>query len=262
MMKSQSGCFRVIAVLGLAASAFAQSVVDAELIFNSGLQHMRDGRLESALEAFRRAVKQDPKNPYFHKALGLAYSQLADRCAATDAKCRQNHLQNAVGEARKALELNPHYVDARNDLGTLLILSGKREEGKKELTKAYEDPTNPTREISARNLGQAYFEEKNFPQALNWFETSLQLNRAYTDAHLGIADTLVAQDRVGEAVLRLEAAVKDLPDDASLLLGLGQAYYRAQRFGDAKSRLEQAVAKDQAGPYGRRASELLRHFPR
>ena len=37
---------------------------------------------------------------------------------------------DAVEAFRKALEINPYYVDVRNDLGTALLLSGKRTEGK------------------------------------------------------------------------------------------------------------------------------------
>ena len=80
----------------------------------------------------------------------------------------------------------------RNDLGTALILSGRRNEGKNEFLTAFNEPTNPTPEISSRNLGQAYLEEKHYPEAINWFRTSLNRNQTYPDAYLGLADALVA----------------------------------------------------------------------
>jgi Flp pilus assembly protein TadD len=246
---------------GQAADSRGKAVADAELTFSTGLTHLREGRLDNALDSFRKAVKLDPKNPFFFKGIGVAEAQLAERCG-TDAKCRQGHYDGAVSAARKALELNPYYVDARNDLGAWLLLSGRRAEGKKELLAAYEDPTNPAPEHSARNLGQAYFEEKNYLQAQTWFQTAVLRNKFYPDAHLSLADTLVAQNRLDEAIAALQAALQSIPDDPALLLGMGQACLKAGRLADARARLEQAASKDPTGPSGRRAAELLRTFPR
>jgi Flp pilus assembly protein TadD len=233
--------------------------VDGEVRFNSGLTNLREGRLDLALDEFKAAVKEDPKNPYFYKGLGVAYAAIADRCK--DDACRQVPLREAVAAARKALELNPYYVDARNDLGAALIRSGQRDEGKKELVAAFNDPTNPSPEITARNLGQAFFEDKNLTESLTWFQTSLGRNRSYPDAWLGIGDVLVAQGRLDEAVSQLEAATKELPQDWSVALALGEAYYRAGRFAEARKPLELVAGKDPAGPLGRRAVQLLQKFP-
>ena len=73
-------------------------------------------------------------------------------------------------------------MDVRNDLGTALIVSGKRDEGRGELVRAFNDPTNPTPEISARNLGQAYLEEKDYAKALNWYRSAIEKNDGYADA--------------------------------------------------------------------------------
>jgi Flp pilus assembly protein TadD len=231
---------------------------DAEITFNTGLTHLREGRTEMALESFKKAIARDPKNAYFHKALGIAYSQLADKCPPADSHCRLPKLAEAVAAARKAIELNPYYVDARNDLGIWLLRSGRREEGKRELLTAYEDPTNPTPEHSARNLGQAYLEDKDPMKAQVWFYTAVQRNKNYADAYLSLADSLLAQNKVDEAVSQLESGVKDNPDEPGLMLALGQAYHRAGRFADARSRWEKVAAKDPSGPAGRRALELLR----
>jgi len=239
----------LVAVVALAAPALAQSPPQAETRFSTGVMHLREGRVDLALEEFKRAVKEDPKNPYFQKGLGLAYTA-------------KRNWKEAIAAFRKALEINPYYVDVRNDLATALIGSGDREGGKKEFLGAFSDPTNPTPEISARNLGQAYLEEKNYPEAVNWFRTSLNRNRKYPDPYLGIADALLASGRLDEAVAQLEAGVTEVPEDASLLLALGQALFKAGRFGEARARLEEAVRKDPAGPAGRAAADQLKALPK
>jgi Tfp pilus assembly protein PilF len=238
-----------LAVLLPALGAFAQSSPEAEMRFSTGVMHLREGRVDLALEEFKKAVKEDGKNPYFHKGLGLAYSA-------------RREWKPAIAAFRRAIELNPYYVDVRNDLAAALIGSGEREAGKKEFLAAFSDPTNPTSEVSARNLGQAYFEEKNYAEALNWFRTSVTRNKDYADGYLGLADTLAATGKHEEAVTHLQAAVVEIPTDTALQLALGQALLRAGRYGEARSSLEEVVRKDPAGPLGRAAAEQLKSVPK
>ncbi|MBI3932861.1 MAG: tetratricopeptide repeat protein [Acidobacteria bacterium] len=231
------------------ALAQAGPAADPEIAFSVGLTHLREGRWQLALEELRKAVKQDPKNPYFQKGLGQACLSL-------------NKLGDAEKAFRRALELNPYYVDVHNDLGTTLLLQGKREEGKREYLTAFNDPMNPTPELTARNLGHAYFDEKNYPEALNWFRTCMARNKFYPDCPIRLADTLVVLGQMDDAVAQLEAAHKAMPDELAVTLALGEAYYRAGRFNDARGTLEQVAGKDPAGPHGRRAAELLENFPK
>lgn len=242
----------VLASLVLAAgigSAADQPRPDPELRFNQGIQHLREGRIDMAVESLKAAVKDDPKNPYFQRGLGQAYAARRD-------------WDKAIDSYRKALELNQYYVDVRNDLGVVLVLSGRREEGKKELLAVFADPLCPAPEMTARNLGQAFFEEKNYGEAYTWFRTATQRNDKYVDAYLGLADTLTALGRLDEAIATLEAADKAAPDSAALLLSLGEACFQAGRFNESRGYLERVARMDPAGPRGRRATEKLRQFPR
>src|SRR5512134_2920176 len=123
-----------VALAVFAAPAVAQSPPQAETRFSTGVMHLREGRVDLALEEFKKAVKEDGKNPYFQKGLGIAYSA-------------KREWKPAIAAFRRALELNPYYVDVRNDLAAALVGSGDREGGKKEFLTAYSDPTNPTPEV-------------------------------------------------------------------------------------------------------------------
>jgi Tfp pilus assembly protein PilF len=227
----------------------AQAAVDAEAKFNVGLTHLRENRPALALEQFKQAIKQDPKNPYFHKGLGLAYLQL-------------QKYDEAVAALRKSLEQNPYYVDVRNDLGTALLLGGHRAEGKAELLQAYNEPTNPTPDMTARNIGQAYFEDRDYDQAANWFRSSLGRNKGLADAYLGLSDCQAALNRNDEAVVTLEGGIKELPDNVNILLALGNAYFRAGRFTEARAKLEEVGRRDPRGAAGKSAGELMKNLPK
>jgi Tfp pilus assembly protein PilF len=239
----------VALVLAVPAPSPAQSSADAEQRFSTGIMHLREGRVDLALDELKKAVKEDPKSPYFQKGLGLAYAA-------------KREWKDAISCFRKALELNPYYVDVRNDLGAALIGSGDREGGKSEFLGAYSDPTNPTPEISARNLGEAYLEEKNYDDAMNWFRTSVSRNKTYPAAYIGLAEALLAAGRLDEAIAQLQQGVREAPDDPDLLLALGQACAKGGRFAEARTSLEAAMQKDSAGPAGRAAAAQLKTLPR
>jgi len=226
----------------------AQMPAEGESYFSAGVIHLREGRTDLALEQFKRAVEADPKNPYFRKGLGQAY-------AGT------RNWKEAIKQFREALEINPYYVDVRNDLGSALILAGRREEGKQEFLTAYGDPTNPTPEVSARNLGQAFLEEKNYTEAENWFRTAVARSDTYPDAYLGLARALVSTERLEEAVLLLETAVEKLPEDPVIHLALGQVYFKVGRFTESRAQLEEAMRRDPAGLVGRAAAGELAKLP-
>ena len=232
-----------------AVPTLAQQPRDGEAHFLAGLTHLQENRPALAAEEFRKAIRIDEKSPYSHKGLGIAYTQM-------------RRYPDAIAALRKALELNPYYVDVRNDLGTALILSGKREEGKAEFLAAYNDPTNPRPELTSHNLANAYLEEKRYAEAANWFRTSVGRNKQNAEAYLGLADALLALGQPGEAIAPLEAGLKELPTHVGMISALGEAYYRSGRFTEAKARLEEAARRDPVGASGRRATELLKHLPR
>lgn len=246
-------CVLVLAVVLVLAApgrrSAAQSSAEAEQRFSTGIMHLREGRTDLALDELKKAVKEDPKSPYFQKGLGLAYAA-------------KRQWKEAIACFRKALELNPYYVDVRNDLGAALVGSGDREAGKKEFLAAFSDPTNPTPEISARNLGAAYLEEKNPAEAANWFRTSLSRNKTYSAAYVGMAEALLSLGRVDETIAQLQQGVVEVPGDPDLLLALGQACAKGGRFAEARTHLEEAVRKDPAGTAGRVAADQLRALPK
>lgn len=239
----------LLVVACFAAPVFAQSSPEAELRFSTGVMHLREGRVDMALEDFRRAVREDGKNPFFLKGLGQALAA-------------KGQWKEAISSFRKALDLNPLYVDVRNDLGYALIMSGDREAGKREFVSAFGDPMNPAPEISAFNLGRAYFEERDYPQAMNWFRTSLTRNKAYPSPYIMLAQTLLATGATEEAVAQLEMGVREASGDAELLFNLGAAYVKVGRLAEARIRFDEALKADPSGSVGRAAAEQLKALPK
>jgi len=251
MIRTLRLALAVVLVLGGAATALDQKGLpdDGESNFAAATAHLRDGRTDLAIGEFRSAIKKNDKNAYFYKGLGLALAQ-------------KNELKDALAALRRALDLNPYYVDIRNDIGTVLMLMGEREQGKGEFITAFNDPTNSNAALTARNLGNAFFEEKKYEEAANWYRTSVSRNPAFPDAYEGLADSQMALGRTDEAIVQLEAGLKEIPEYPSLKLLLGRAYLEVGRFKESRSELEDVVKKDPVGPAGRQAAELLKTVPK
>jgi tetratricopeptide (TPR) repeat protein len=251
-----------MAAVLLAAAAVSAQDPAAEMRFTAGIRLLRDGFPERALPEIQAALKKDPDNSFYIKALSVAYSQLADRCKANDSACRNGNLKKAVESAQKALAINPDYVDARNDLGIALLRLGKRTDGKAELARAFSDPQCPTPEVTAWNLGQAFFEEKEYNEALTWFRAAQNKNKSMAAAYVGMSDVYMATAQMEAAITQLEIGMKETGGHAALQLSLGDAYARVGRFQDARAAFEQVIKKDPLGPAGRQATEKLKSFPR
>jgi tetratricopeptide (TPR) repeat protein len=235
---------------------------EAEMRFNTAIRLLRDGLPDKALPEIQGALKKDPNNAFYLKGLGLTYAQLADRCKDSDSSCRNNHLKKAVDAAQKALVSNPDYVDVRNDLGIALLRLGKRTDGKAELARAFGDPQCPTPEVTAWNLGQAFFEEKEYNEALTWFQAAQRKNKALAAAYLSIAEVFMATSQPEAAILQLEGGLQETGANPILQLALGDIFVKVGRFQDGRSAYEQVIKKDPMSPAARQAVEKLKAFPR
>lgn len=244
------------ALLFAAVPALAQDA-EAEIRFGAGVRLLRDGFPDRALIEIEAALKKDPDNAFYMKGLSVAYSQLADKCKPNDSGCRNGNLKKAVDSAQKALIANPDYVDARNDLGIALLRLGKRTDGKAELAKAFADPQCPTPEVTAWNLGQAFYEEKEYAEAMTWFQAAVNKNKTLAAAYVSIADILMIMSQTDAAILQLETGVKESSGNSAVQLALGDAYLKAGRFQDARAAYEAVIKKDPAGPSGRQAATKL-----
>lgn len=250
MIRTSLGLAGAIAIAASLAASDQKGIPDdGEMNFNAAATHLRDGRTDLAISEFRAAIKKNDKNAYFYKGLGLALAQ-------------KSEYKDALQALRKALELNPYYVDIRNDIGTVLMLMGEREEGKKEFITAFNDPTNSNGALTARNLGNAFFQEKKYDEAASWYRTSVGKNPAYADAYEGLADCLLALGKADEAVVQLQAGLKEIPDHLELKLALGRAYLEAGRFKESRVELEEVVKRDASGPSGKQAAEFLKNVPK
>jgi len=104
---------------------------------------------------------------------------------------------------RKALQLAPNLVTAQNNLAFLLVeRGGDLAEAKDLATRAV--TSNPNVPGFQETLARVLTKQNQYEEAMKHFRQALDLDPAYVDATLGLAEVLTTVDRRQEALLEIE----------------------------------------------------------
>jgi len=262
-----------------------------------------DRDFRDALGAFRRAVLLDPKFALGYAgiadtlwqqyrvtrdsvlplqaldagltALKLDAAQPAVRVAVATVYEGMGQYDEAVGQLRRALDVQPSSDDAHRVLSRVFLAQGKVDEAIAELRTAIS--YRPKQWSNYDELGRLFYRMRRYPEAVEAYQQALQISpndaRTYLSlggAYLGMRDyrrtlemssrsneiaaTGLAYSNMGtahyalghfdEAAKNYEAAIKLNPKSPLVHGNLGDAYRRLGRAADA--RREYAAARDLA----------------
>lgn len=140
-----------------------------------GLNYMRQGNYELAMEKLRRAIDQEPDLPEAHAAIALVYGRLGESL-------------DADRHYRKALQLAPADPDIQNNYGVFLCGQKRYAEADKFFLRAAENPRYRTPEAAWTNAGVCV---RNVPapeKAETYFRQALARNPGFPDALWQMAD--------------------------------------------------------------------------
>ena len=133
-----------------------------------GVDYLRQGQIDQAIEKLERAVDQDPDSAPARTALALAYSQSSEP-------------GRAESQYRRALSLDAEGPEIRNNFGVYLCRQGELAEAEKLFLEAARNPKYKTPEAAWTNAGVCLL--KTDPQkAEGYFRQALERNRNFADA--------------------------------------------------------------------------------
>src|SRR5919197_4173179 len=119
------------------------------------------GDLDRAVEVYRRSLAEHP-TAEAHTFLGWALSF-------------QGHLEEAISECLRAIELDPDFGNPYNDIGVYLMQQGRLEEAIPWLERAKQAPLNEPRQFPFMNLGRIYLKQGRWWEALRQLEAAVRL---------------------------------------------------------------------------------------
>jgi tetratricopeptide (TPR) repeat protein len=172
----------------------------------SSYEHL--GRMELAEQTYKKAIQAHPEIPSNYAWLGSLYAQEA-------------RYGQAAEQYKKAVAIAPDGAPYWSSLGGTYLVAGKYQEAEHSLQKAIS--LQPSYEAYT-NLGDTYFLERKFPDAIGAFEQSVVLGDRQIQAHGNLARAYYwySPDHSrakGELKKAIELATADLqvnPNDADV----------------------------------------------
>jgi len=228
--------------------------VDSVQIKERAMAHMRlgdsmlkEGRSTQALAELIKANDLDPDNPLIRNVLGVAYLE-------------KGMLPPAIDQFQRALALDPEYVEVHNNLGAALLQEGKVNEAIKEFNQALKNPLYPTPHFVLNNLGQAYFQLKDYEKAKQNYQKAVQIFPGYSLAYHGLGLTLMATAQWDEAAEALKKAIEHAPKFAEAHFDLGEVLLELHQGSLARLAFKEVVRLVPEGPLGKKAQQRLKEL--
>jgi GWxTD domain-containing protein len=152
----------------LPTSSRAQAI-DPEAIYRVGISQLEEGDIENAINTFRKVLELDPRHAPSHSTLGYIY-------------LRRENPELARASFTRALELDQDLAPAHNGLGLVLAAESRtRQQGLEEFRTAIRlDPDY----LDARfNLGKVLLQMEDSSGARNYFQQVLDRDPDFGDIH-------------------------------------------------------------------------------
>jgi tetratricopeptide (TPR) repeat protein len=234
---------------------------------------LRDNKQDEAIELYNRALAIDSANydalnglinvyaaqKHFdqaHASVDRALGAQPNSAPLHYLKARvyefEMNAQGAEAELRRALELDPNYLAAYSDLGSIFANTNQKDLAIAEYRKIIERrPDNTTASSSAYTLiGMLEDSRQNYDAAAESYRKALEIDPNAIIAANNLAWIYAAYDKgnLDEALRLAQGIVQRYPDEAGFADTLGWVYYKKGLHQSAIEQLQKAVAHNSESP--------------
>ena len=161
------------------------SVPEKDEDMTAGSDQFRAGRLDEAIDRFKKVIDKYPSNYEGYYNLGLSY-------------LKKGEIDPAVTALQKAAEINPQSVESFFALGEAYFAKGESEKALESFSRAI--ALNPDSPLAHYNLGLVFYKLGKNEEALAAFEKAVEVKPDNASAHY----------QAGLAAIRLQSFDKAL----------------------------------------------------
>ncbi len=233
--------------------------------------YFKIGRIREAVTAAQDQVAKDPNDIEAHKLLGKVYLRSLGDMQSTQSG---QMLQLAIGEYEKLAQLKPNDVETHLLLGQLYGLNhdsakaeaqfklaqgidANSEEVALNMARLYSEQGDPKRAAEVLNaipvddrspriefaLGASYEQLKKNKDAIAAYHRALDMEPDNLDTERGLANALLADGQLDEALKVLTAIVAAEPQDAQSQVHISEIQRRQGHYDEALKTLEKAKSR-------------------
>ena len=216
----------------------------AEALRNMGNALVQQGKLREGLSYLIKAEKVMAPDPNLHHELAIVYRDLGE-------------YDLSLKQFKRALELNPNFSDARNNLGTLYLLMEKWDQAIESFQLAIDDILYKTPDIAYNNMGLAYHNKEEYDKAINCYLKAIKSFPSYASCYtnLGLAYEMI--NRWEKAADAYKKSIQYDPKNSAPYVRLGNIYYELHMKKDAVDILKQLLNNLDEGEEAERVKKLI-----
>jgi tetratricopeptide (TPR) repeat protein len=238
--------------------------------------YFKIGRYKEAVSAAEEQVKRDPNDVEAHMLLGQFYVRSLGDMQGPQAA---DMLQHAIAEYETIARLKPNDIETKLLLGGLYAYnhdSAKAEAEFKEaqkidanseevvlnMARLYSEEGDPQRAVDTLSavpiddrtprmelyLGESLGQLKKWKEAAAAYRRSLDIDPDNPDAERGLANALLEDDQLDEALKALNALVAADPSDAQSQIHIAEIERSQGRYDDALASLQKVKSLTQDSP--------------
>lgn len=219
----------------------------AKIHMDMAAVQIQAGNYTAGLKELMEAEKQTPEDPKVHYLLAYAYGG-------------KGLNDDALREAKKAVELKPDYSEAHNYLGTLYLNMGQYDRAIDSFNRALGNPLYESPSFPLYNMGRAYYEKGNYMMALAKYDEAIVQEpntpiMPFIEKDRGIASLKAGY--ANKAIIHLKKSVELVPNLVEAHYWLGEAYLTVKNRRDAAGEFKAVIKLAPDSDYARMARQKL-----
>ena len=229
-------------------------------LFRQALQAHREGRLEEARRAYRKALAADPLHLDALRLCGSLDLQAGDAAAALSlydralkvaprradllndrgvALQRLGRLDDALADLQESVRLGPESAEASYNRGNVLALLERRDEALASYTEAIR--LKPDHAEAFHNRGAVLQMLGRYAEAVEAYTETVRLKPDHAEAFFNRGNSLALQGRNDEALPDYAEAIRLKPGHAGAFNNRGLALQDLGRFDEALAGYSEAI---------------------
>jgi Tfp pilus assembly protein PilF len=235
--------FAALLLLGLAALTSHQTQVwyNSERLWryalaleeNSSFAHNNLGLVLAEHSALEEAIKEFRRAVEIDPAFVEAHTNLGNFLAQRGLR------REAIDHLYRALEIDPKFAHAHNTLGNILADGGELEDAIRHFRQALQ--TNPESAMTHYNLGRALAKRGDSEEAMVHYHRALEINPGDADVYNNLGLLLLSQGNLDQATEQFRQALRVNPNYAKAHFNLGKVYARQDHLDEAVLNFQKAL---------------------
>jgi Tfp pilus assembly protein PilF len=219
----------------------------SDLFLNKGIAYLQTGLYTNALKELLEAEKYNSRNPKIHYYLAMSYHGKGMK-------------DKAIEELEEAISLDKKYSEAHNYLGVLYSERGLWDKAIDEFEKALSNPLYDTPEMALYNMAWAYYSKKDYKSALEKYQEALRVDpfkklRPQIEKNMGLI--YFDQHDFPTAINHFSKSVELSPNFADSYFLLGESYLKINDKTNARKAFQKVVDLAPQSDFGQKARVYL-----